>query len=280
MEGFDLKETWGILDSGFHDAAINMALDEMLLVWHSEGKIPPTIRFYGWSSPSLSVGHFQQVDGVINFNAMEQHNCQFVRRMTGGSAVLHDDELTYSIVVSEEHPKIPESVVEAYYVLSHGLLEGYKQLGIQADYAIPKEKQSKKDQTAVCFEKTAYYEMIVDGKKISGNAQTRKKGVLLQHGSIPMSIDENMLFDLFIYPSEEKRQQKQNSFKDKVITINQITNRKHTYEELKQAFISGFQSGLKVTLEPVKLTEEQWEEVRQLASSKYEQENYSVQTID
>ncbi|WP_435877215.1 lipoate--protein ligase family protein [Sporosarcina highlanderae] len=275
-----MSETWGILDSGFHDAAINMALDEMLLVWHSQGKIPPTIRFYGWSSPSLTVGRFQPVDGVIDFNALEKHHCQFVRRMTGGSAVLHDNELTYSIIVAEDHPKIPESIVEAYYILSHGLLEGYKQLGIHADYAIPQEKQNKKNQTAVCFEKTAYYEMIVDGKKISGNAQTRKKGVLLQHGSIPMSIDEDMLFDLFMYPSIEQRQLKQNAFKEKVITIDQIKNRKHSYDELKQAFISGFQSGLGITLKPLNLTEEQWEEVRQLASSKYEQEIHSVQTID
>src|SRR5699024_7157892 len=117
-----LQETWALLDSGHLDAATNMAVDEALLEWHSEGIIPPTIRFYGWENPSLTVGHFQNVEKTINFDGVKKHRCDFVRRLTGGSAVLHDDELTYSIIVSEEHPKIPASVNEAYYVLSQGLL--------------------------------------------------------------------------------------------------------------------------------------------------------------
>lgn len=263
-----MREEWCFLDTGFNDAAINMALDESLLNWHSEGKIPPTLRFYGWATPSLSVGHFQEVDKIIDFNALQRNNCQFVRRLTGGSAVLHDDELTYSLVISEQHPSIPKSVREAYYVLSKGVLEGYKNLGIPVDYAIP-EKSSKKDRTAVCFEKPAYYEMVVGGKKISGNAQTRKKGVLLQHGSIPMRIDTQMLFDLFCYPAEEIRQSKRDSFANKAITIDQIANKVHNYDMLKEAFLQGFQTGLDITLKPITLSENQWDEVYGLAKSKY-----------
>src|SRR5699024_10331336 len=105
-----LQETWNILKTDFHEASINMAIDEALLRWHSEGKIPPTIRFYGWSKPSLTVGQFQNVDSAIDFSGVEKHQCDFVRRLTGGSAVLHDDELTYSIIVSENHPKIPSTI--------------------------------------------------------------------------------------------------------------------------------------------------------------------------
>src|SRR5699024_2800822 len=110
---------------------------------------------------------------------MSKNQCQLVRRLTGGSAVLHDDELTYSMIVSEKHPKIPTTVNDAYYELAQGILNGYKELGIDAEFAIPKS-HLRKERTAVCFEKPAIYELVVNGKKISGNAQTRKHGVLLQ----------------------------------------------------------------------------------------------------
>ena len=273
-----LQEKWFFLDSGFNDATINMALDESLLNWLRQGIIPPTLRFYGWSAPSLSVGHFQDVDQTIDFDALQKYNGQFVRRLTGGSAVLHDDELTYSLVISEQHPSIPKTVGEAYYVLSKGVVEGYKNLGISVDYAIPKES-ARKDRTPVCFEKPAYYEMVIDGKKISGNAQTRKTGVLLQHGSIPMSIDTQMLFDLFHYPSEDVRQRKRKSFADKAITINKITNKTHSYNMLKEAFFNGFQTGLDIKLQPFHLSESQWEEVHQLARSKYGAESWNKHNI-
>src|SRR5699024_7280875 len=181
--------------------------------------------------PSLSVGYFQNVEKTVEFAGIEKHRCDLVRRLTGGSAVLHDNELTYSIVVSESHPKIPRSVNKAYYILAQGLLEGYRLLGIDADFAIT-ERELLKERSAVCFEKPAMYEMIVDGKKISGNAQLRKKGVLLQHGSIPMKFNATMLFDLFHFSSEEKRERQRKKFLEKAMSINEITNKVYTYDQL------------------------------------------------
>lgn len=264
-----LQETWNILKTDFHEASINMALDEALLRWHSEGKIPPTLRFYGWSTPTLSLGHFQK-EKSIHFPGLEKHGCQLVRRLTGGSAVLHDDELTYSIVVSESHPKIPKTIREAYHVLSQGIKVGYKNLGIEAEYFIPERKKGK-NRTAVCFEKPAFYELVVDGKKVSGNAQTRQKGVLLQHGSIPITMNEDMLFDLFAFPSERKREVNRRAFRQKATTIEQITGKKHTYKEVQEAFYNGFQSSLGVSFKPFELDDNQWEEVYQLAKEKYKQ---------
>lgn len=264
-----MPEEWGFLNTGPHDAATNMAMDESLLNWHSKGEIPPTLRFYGWSVPSLSVGQYQKVDKRIDFSALERYGCEFVRRLTGGSAVLHDNELTYSIVVTEDHPSIPTSVREAYHVLTKGVLEGYRNLGIQADYAYPSREEIVKGRSTVCFEQAAYYEIIIDGKKLSGNAQVRKKDVLLQHGSIPMNINEKMLFDLFLFPSERVKERKRTSFSDKAIAINQITNKKHTYDMLAEAFYHGFQTGLDVKFKPITLTDEQWDEINRLAKSKY-----------
>ena len=264
-----MPEEWGFLNTGHQDAATNMAMDEALLNWHSKGVIPPTLRFYGWAAPSFSVGHFQKADKRVDFAAIERHGCEFVRRLTGGSAVLHDDELTYSIVVTEDHPSIPKSIREAYRILTKGILEGYRNLGIHAEFAYPSREETIKDRSAVCFEQAAYYEMVIDGKKLSGNAQTRKKGVLLQHGSIPMSIDENMLFDLFLFPSERVKERQRNAFSDKAIAINQITDKKHTYAMLTEAFYHGFQTGLDVEFKPLTLTNEQWDEVNHLAKTKY-----------
>lgn len=270
-----MPESWLFLDSGHLDAATNMALDEALLQWHSEKKIPPTLRFYGWKNPSLTVGHFQNVDKTIDFSGIEKHRCDFVRRLTGGSAVLHDDELTYSIVVSEAHPKIPQTVNQAYFVLSQGILEGYRNLGIEADFALPDLKE--RERSAVCFETPAIYEMIVDGKKLTGNAQTRKNGVLLQHGSIPMSFDEVMLFDLFKFSSDRVRERQRERFVQKAISINDITKKKHSYAMLRNAFLAGFQKRLDITTEVFTLSKEQWDYVHFLAKTKYRTTAWNIE---
>jgi len=270
-----LQEEWNFIDTGAHSAIINMAIDEKLLTWHSEGKIPPTLRFYRWSNPSLSIGHFQNIEKTLDLSGIKKHNCQLVRRLTGGSAVLHDDELTYSLVVSEKHPAIPTTVRDAYFTLSKGIVQGYKHLGIQVEYAEPRRRIGL-DQTAVCFEKVAYYEMVVDGKKISGNAQTRIKDVLLQHGSIPMSMNEQLLFDLFQFPTEEVRHHKRADFFHKATSINRYTNKIHRYVLLKEAFYHGFEAGLGVTFQPFQLTKEHWEEVLHLAHHKYATESWNT----
>ncbi len=267
-------DTWGLLHSGHDDAAVNMAMDEALLNWHSEGKIPPILRFYGWSTPTLSIGHFQKVDRTIDFGGVKKHGCQFVRRQTGGSAVLHDDELTYSVIVSESKSYISQSIREAYFELSKGIMEGFKQLEIEANYSIPKERFT--DRTAVCFERPSDYEMLVDGKKISGHAQTRKKGVLLQHGSIPFTMNKQMLFDLFFFSDEETREKKRSAFSKKAITINETSNQPVTYEMAEKAFQKGFEKGLNLELVPFKLSEEQWNEVHELAETKYRSDDWNL----
>src|SRR5688500_9049691 len=117
-----------------------MAIDDTLLNWHSEGKIPPVIRFYGWVKPSLSIASSLNEQKTHDYRGVHKQDCHFVRRLTGGSGVLHDDEVTYSINVSENHSKIPHTVNEADYVLASGLLKGYQSLGIDATFARPKRE--------------------------------------------------------------------------------------------------------------------------------------------
>lgn len=269
-----MTEQWLFIDSGFGTPAFNMALDEALLNWHSQGRIPPVLRFYGWEPAGLSLGYFQKTKGKIDVDAAKRHGYGIVRRPTGGLAVLHDKELTYSVIISESHEKMPASVSGAYRVLSKGLLEGYRHLGIAADLAIP-DGPIGKTGTAVCFEEPSWYELVIDGKKAAGSAQTRQKGVILQHGSIPIDIDENALFDLFIYANERVRERARKAFGQKAVAINQVAQSPFTLEETKEAFRKGFAKGLDLDLLPYEPEHELLEEAHRLAEEKYENDTYT-----
>ncbi|WP_226526499.1 biotin/lipoate A/B protein ligase family protein [Metabacillus niabensis] len=273
------KEVWRYIDSGNCSPAFNMALDEALLEWHSEGKIPPTIRFYGWNPATLSIGYFQKVEKEIDLEAVKRYGLGFVRRPTGGRGVLHDQELTYSVIVSEEHPEMPKTVTEAYRVISEGVLEGFKNLGLEAYFAIPRTDEEKaglkSPRSAVCFDAPSWYELVVEGRKVAGSAQTRQKGVILQHGSILLDLDEDMLFDLFKYPNDRVKERMQRAFKNKAVATNSLRQEPVTIAEAKKAFKEGFEKGLDIDLEPYKLTGEELEYVNQLAKNKYESDGWN-----
>jgi lipoate-protein ligase A len=273
------KEVWRYIDSGNCSPAFNMALDEALLEWHSKGEIPPTIRFYGWNPATLSIGYFQKAEKEINLEAVKKYGLGFVRRPTGGRGVLHDNELTYSVIVSEEHPDMPKTVTEAYRVISEGILEGFKNLGLDAYFAIPRteeEKQGlKSPRSAVCFDAPSWYELVVEGRKVAGSAQTRQKGVILQHGSILLDLDEDMLFDLFHYSSDRVRERMQRAFKNKAVATNMLREKPVTINEAKKAFKEGFEKGLNIELEPYVLTPEELEFVEKIAKEKYESDEWN-----
>ena len=268
-----MKAKWRFIDSNNRSPYYNMALDEALLEWHSKGEIPPTIRFYGWNPPTLSICYFQKAEKEINFDKVKELGLGFVRRPTGGRGVLHDEELTYSVIVSEEYPNMPKTVTEAYRVISEGLLEGFRSLGLEAYFAIPRSEEEKNSlknpRSSVCFDAPSWYELVVEGRKIAGSAQTRQKGVILQHGSILLEIDEDKLFSVFNYPNDRVKERMQRAFRSKAVAINAIAGRKISIEEAKEAFYKGFASALDIDLEPYTLSEEEEAYVEELARTKY-----------
>jgi lipoate-protein ligase A len=273
------KEIWRFIDSGDCSPAYNMALDEVLLEWNSEGNFPPVIRFYGWNPATLSVGYFQKAEKEIDLEAVKRNGLGFVRRPTGGRGVLHDKELTYSVIVSEDHPQMPKTVTEAYRVISEGILQGFRELGLDAYFAVPRteeEKQGLKNpRSAVCFDAPSWYELVVEGRKVAGSAQTRQKGVILQHGSILLDLDEDLLFSLFKYPSDRVKERMQKNFKNKAVAVNALRETKVTIEEAKEAFRRGFEKWLNIKLEPYKLTDEEHAAVMKLAAEKYESDEWN-----
>ena len=264
---------WIFINSGASSPAFNMALDEALLTWHSEGLIPPVIRFYGWQPAALSIGYFQNVEKEIDMEAVNRLGLGFVRRPTGGRGVLHEHELTYSIIVSEDYPDMPETVTEAYRVLSEGLLEGFKNLGLDAYFSVPdtEEKRAdlKKPKSAVCFDAPSWYEMVVEGKKVAGSAQTRQKGVILQHGAILIDLDAEKLLSVFKFSSEAAKERMRSKILEKAVSINSLREEPATAEECVRAFKSGFEQALSINLQPYSLTEQQLIDVKALAEKKY-----------
>ncbi|MFZ3590305.1 lipoate--protein ligase family protein [Bacillus sp. DJP31] len=273
------QEKWNYIDSGDCSPAYNMALDEALLDWHSKGLIPPTIRFYGWNPATLSIGYFQKVEKEINLEVVHSNGLGFVRRPTGGRGVLHDQELTYSVIVTEDYPDMPKTVTEAYRVISEGILEGFKLLGLDAYFAVPKteeERESLKNpRSAVCFDAPSWYELVVEGRKVAGSAQTRQKGVILQHGSILLDIDEDLLFSLFTYSNERVKERMQRNFKNKAVAINALRKTPVTLDEAKEAFRKGFEKGLQIELVPYVLSDEEKLQVEKIAKEKYESDEWN-----
>lgn len=272
-----MTETWNFINTGSHDPYFNMAMDEALLNFVSRGEIDPVVRFYTWDPATLSVGYFQRLKKEIDIDKVKEKGFGLVRRQTGGRGVLHDKELTYSVIVPESHPNMPSTITEAYRVISEGLLEGFKLLGFDAYFAIPRSKEEreklKQPRSAVCFDAPSWYELVVEGRKIAGSAQTRQKGVILQHGSLLQDVDVDELFDMFIFKNDRLKEKMKKAFVDKAVAINDISDRHISIEEMKKAFEEGFKKGLNIEFKPLSLTENQLAEVKVL-EEKYRSEEW------
>ncbi|EGQ3176328.1 lipoate--protein ligase family protein [Staphylococcus pseudintermedius] len=272
-----MTETWHFMNTGSHHPYYNMALDEALLNFVSRGEIDPVVRFYTWNPPTLSIGYFQRLSKEIDIEKVKEKGYGLVRRQTGGRGVLHDKELTYSVIVPEAHADMPQTVTEAYRVISGGLLEGFKSLGFDAHFAVPRSKEEreklKQPRSSVCFDAPSWYELVVEGKKIAGSAQTRQKGVILQHGSILQDVDIDDLFDMFIFKNERLKAKMKEAFVEKAVAINDLSNETITLAQMEVAFKEGFKKALDIEFKPLELTVAQQDEVKAL-EEKYRSEAF------
>jgi lipoyl(octanoyl) transferase len=179
--------TWRLLHTGHLDGATNMAIDEAISRAVQAEAVLPTLRFFGWNPACLSLGQAQP-GADVDQAACRTLGVEVVRRPTGGRAILHIDELTYSIIVPDTEPRVAGTIVDSYRRLSEGLLRGLMLMGV------PTQQTERPDGHAraagpVCFEAPSHYEIVFDGKKLVGSAQMRKSGVVLQHGTLPLHGD-------------------------------------------------------------------------------------------
>ncbi|MCS1350731.1 biotin/lipoate A/B protein ligase family protein [Mechercharimyces sp. CAU 1602] len=270
-----MKSEWRFIVSGPQSGAENMAVDEAILTASSEGMAPPTIRFYEWDPAAVSIGYFQRVQEELDIEKIYKNKLGLVRRATGGRAILHQRELTYSVILSEQYPGMPTSVTDSYRVISRGLMEGFRNLGLSAEMTAPLAGKLRTE-TAACFDTPSSYELVVEGRKVAGSAQTRQRGIILQHGSIPLDLDVEMLFEVLRFASVEEKQKMKEAFLSKAVAIEQLSKRTVTMDEMILAFQKGFAKGLDITLVPGALTAYEQELAKQLSYSRYNTDEWNL----
>ncbi|MFH2028167.1 MAG: biotin/lipoate A/B protein ligase family protein [Nanoarchaeota archaeon] len=250
-----------LIDTKYNDPYMNMAIDEALLTSKE-----PVLRFYGWKPAGLSIGYFQ-FKNSFNFNNIKKHNIKLVRRLTGGNAVLHDKELTYSFIIDED--KMPKSIIDSYKEISKGLLQGLKNLNLNPEM---NQEVKKGEKSAVCFNDPSWYEILVNKRKLVGSAQKRINKKLLQHGAILIEVDIDKYCSLFCNYSKELV----NKLNQRMTSINQELKKEITYDELKKAMIKGFETELSLNFTEDTLTKKEQELAQKLYMEKYSTDNWNL----
>jgi len=247
-----MMEQWRLLKTGFKNAYSNMAIDKAILVAASEGKVPPTVRFYGWNPPAISLGYFQSVTDEVDIQACGRFGVEYVRRITGGGAVFHEKELTYSIVVPESHPAIPKNIMESYGRICGAVMHGLSHLGIDSEYA-------------------PINDIITGGRKISGNAQTRKYQTVLQHGTVMMDVDVEKMFSVLKVPNEKIKDKLIADVKQRVTSIKHQLSKEISFTEVARAMKIGFEEEFHIELIEGRLSG-----AEQAVAKQFEQECFST----
>lgn len=178
-----MSDVWRLLVDAPAGGAWNMAVDEVLLEGVAAGGAAPTLRFYQWTPPCLSLGYFQPID-VVDVDGCRALGVEVVRRPTGGRAILHDRELTYSVALPASVLGHDGGVLPSYYRLSLALQDGLRRLGVPATLAPESAASGPTAHGPVCFDRPSAHEILLDGRKLVGSAQMRRGGGILQHGSI------------------------------------------------------------------------------------------------
>ncbi len=232
-----LTEKMRFLDLKVNDAYTNMATDEALTKSKGEDNGPDTLRFYRWNPSAVTLGYFQSVEDEVDLDAMKKYGIDLNRRISGGGAVLNsaEGEITYSIVMDEEDPRISDDPTESYRYLCHGIVEGLANLGIKADFK-------------------PINDIIVGPKKVSGNAQIRRYGAVLHHGTILVDFDASKMFSVLKISDAKISDKLIKQANERVTSIRQILDRKVSFEEVRAAMEKGFAKALGVELVDGELT--------------------------
>jgi lipoate-protein ligase A len=261
------RASWRLLiETAPHRGAWNMALDEILMETVASGESPPTLRFYQWQPPCLSLGKRQPLDGV-DLAACGRDGVDVVRRATGGWAILHSDELTYSIAVRPDDPRAAGAILDAYRKLSQGLVAGLRLLGIPAEMN-PVTPGGTHNASAACFETPSAYEITASGRKLIGSAQVRPNGRVLQHGSLPLHGDIARVARYLAFPDEAERAALAAHLRERAATVTELLGRAVPFAEAGAALSRGFAAALNLELVPGESSERELARAEALAKEK------------
>lgn len=253
---------WRLLKLETYNAFMNMAIDEAIMKARIENHVQNTLRFYCWKPSAVSIGRFQNIEKEVQLDNCRKHGVDIVRRITGGGTVYHDveDEITYSVVANKKDLEAPD-ITAVYAKIYAGLAEAVKILGLRADF--------NKGNVKTCPN------LMVKGKKISGSAQSHKKGVVLQHGTLLVDVDLQKMFTSLRVPWARTCMEVVGVAERKITSIKKELGRHVSVEEAKKALVKGFQKALNMKLVRGELTLYEKELSEKLCKEKYATDNWN-----
>lgn len=279
---------WRLIFTSDQNAFYNMSLDEALLFSCREKNSPPILRLYRWDPPGVSLGYSQPVARTIDLKKCRDHHIDVVRRITGGRAVLHENELTYSVCADAgKYPDLGQSIIQTYQKISWALLESLRFLGIKAEWHKPsREKESlssHKSPSKPCFVSTSRYEVTVEGRKLIGSAQRRfvsranRKTTesFIQHGSILTGKGRFSIAEFL--PEGSPAEALSQSLDERSTNIEEILNRPAKTDEMIWALKAGFSSAFDIELADSCITEAEREKAKALNQGKYHSIEWNYQ---
>ncbi|MFW9964543.1 MAG: biotin/lipoate A/B protein ligase family protein [Candidatus Sifarchaeia archaeon] len=240
------------IDLTTNSAFENMAIDEAIMLAIRDDNAPPTLRLYRWKPSAVSIGTFQGMLDEVDVEFCKSNGIDFIRRITGGGAVFHDyeGEVTYSILMPKGHRLAPNDILDSYRLLCGGIIKSLELLGIEAEFK-------------------PINDVNAGGKKISGNAMTRRHTCVLQHGTVLLDLDVNLMFSILKVPQEKISDKMIADVKERVTSIRDVLGRDVQIIELQNALKQGFSEALEIDLVPNKLTVAEKETATRLATEKY-----------
>ena len=257
-------DVWRLLGLEVGDAFTNMAMDEAILTARIAGKVPNTLRFYRWKPSAVSIGRFQDLFSEVHVENCRKHGVDVVRRITGGGAVYHDydGEITYSLVVDGKDLGYADmDLISAYKTVCKGLIEAVRILGTVAEFNPLDSKQCPN--------------ITIKGKKISGSAQSYKKGMLLQHGTFLMHINHEKMFTFLKVPWAKTLMEVLEVSKKKLTSVQQELESRMSGEEAYQALVEGFEKALRIRLVEEELTSHERKLAEKIRRNKFSTDNWN-----
>ncbi|MFZ5855962.1 MAG: lipoate--protein ligase family protein [Chloroflexota bacterium] len=258
---------WRLLSTPPAPGAWNMAVDESILESIGRGASLPTLRLYAWTPACLSLGVAQPFADVDS-SRLRARGWDVVRRITGGRAILHTDELTYSVIGPAENPILAGSVLESYSRLAQALLHAVQVLGMSVEMKEGKADESGKS-NPVCFEVPSTYEITVNGKKLIGSAQARRKEGVLQHGSLPLVGDLTRICQVLSFADESAREDAATRLLARAATVESALSRVVAWDDAARAMVRAFEAELGIQFERGELSQKEISRADELVREKY-----------
>lgn len=269
---------WRLLRDGVAEGTRNMAADEALLRACAAGDAPPTFRLYRWKGPVLSVGYFQDVDREIDLEACRALGVGVVRRPTGGKAVLHGEDLSFSVVAAESYEPFRGRARALLRRIGRALIASLKRCGVDAEFAATDDAEggrSRLPEGPACFQSLQPHEVVVGRRKVAGIAQARRNGGVLVHGAVLISCDRSLLAGVLRIGNGHREGDAL-----RVAALDELLPCVSVIDRLSQGLVGGLEEEFGVSIRPGARSREEVSMVDHLVRVKYTGSNWNVGALE